>query len=106
MHSSSSQIYDYSKATQSGSHLSPIKLSSVQTTPEQTAIDTDTATIQETDFFPNSKEHTHTHTEWFLEALLKPNKRELVVEDSSGEGANTSSSSATALNMHDSTTQQ
>ena len=101
IYSHSSQIHDYRKATQSSSHLSPMKLSSVQTTPEQTAIDTDTAThstIQETEFLPKSKELT--------EALLKPNERELVVEDSSGEGANTSSSSATALNMHDSTTQQ
>ena len=64
MHSSSSQIHDYRKATQSspyGSRQSPMKLSSVQTTPE---------------FLPKSKELT--------EALLKPNERELVVEDSSG----------------------
>ena len=62
MHSSSSQIYDYSKATQSGSHLSPIKLSSVQTTPEQTAIDTDTATIQEISFLIARNTHTHTQS--------------------------------------------
>ena len=105
------QVHDYRKAAHESlspdstpSPKSGPELSSVRTTPKQTAIDTTAttwspaATVQETEL------GTESRSKELTEPLLPPKERHLVVEDTSAEGS--SSSSATALNMHDGNTHQ